>query len=147
VPIKISLGSPCDVITVIGINQFGGTMHAVRKTDLPLIGSSYNFVGADHENVAVSVYLLEAQPGRGAPLHMHEYDEIVLVQEGRSRFVAGDEIREAVAGDILVVKAHTPHGFVNIGDQVLKQVDIHVSPRFRQQNLEPTEVSIKAGLP
>jgi len=122
-------------------------MHVVRKADLPLIGSSYNFVGADHENVGVSIYLLEAQPGRGAPLHMHEYDEIVFVQEGRSRFVVGDEIREAVAGDILVVKAHTPHGFVNIGEQVLKQVDIHVSPRFRQWNLESTEASIKAGLP
>lgn len=122
-------------------------MCAIRKTDLPLIGSSYNFVGADHENVAVSIYLLEAQPGRGAPLHIHEYDEIVLVQEGRSRFVVGDEIREAVAGDIVVVKAHTPHGFVNIGDQALRQVDIHVSPRFQQQNLDPTETSIQAGLP
>jgi quercetin dioxygenase-like cupin family protein len=122
-------------------------MYAIRKTDLPLIGSSYNFVGADHQNVAVSIFLLEAQPGRGAPLHVHEYDEIVLVQEGRSRFVVGEEIREAVAGDILVVKAHTPHGFVNIGDEVLIQVDIHISPRFLQQNLEPTEASVKAGLP
>lgn len=122
-------------------------MYAIRKTDLPLIGSSYNFVGADHQSVAVSIFLLEAQPGRGAPLHVHEYDEIVIVQEGRSRFVAGDETREAVAGDILVIKAHTPHGFINIGDQVLKQVDIHASPRFKQENLEPTEVSIKAGLP
>jgi quercetin dioxygenase-like cupin family protein len=122
-------------------------MHVVRKTDLPFIGSSYNFVGADHDNVAVSMFLLEAQPGRGAPLHLHEYDEIVVVHEGRSRFVVGEEVREAVAGDIVVVKAHTPHGFVNIGDQVLKQVDIHVSPRFQQQNLEPTAVSMNAGLP
>lgn len=30
---------------------------------------------------------------------------------------------------------------------VLKQIDIHVSPRFRQQNLEPTEVSRRANLP
>jgi mannose-6-phosphate isomerase-like protein (cupin superfamily) len=122
-------------------------MHAVRKTDLPLIGSSYNFVGADHENVAISMFLVEAQSGRGAPLHLHEYDEIVFVQEGRSRFVVGDEVREAVAGDILVVKAHTPHGFINIGNEVLKQVDIHVSPHFQQQNLEPTEAAIRAGLP
>jgi mannose-6-phosphate isomerase-like protein (cupin superfamily) len=122
-------------------------MYAIHKTDLPLIGSSYNFVGADHQNVAVSIFLLEAQPGRGAPLHVHEYDEIVIIQEGRSRFVVGDEIREAVAGDILVVKAHTPHGFLNIGEGVLKQVDIHHSPRFQQQNLEPTEISLQAGLP
>ena len=121
-------------------------MHIVRKTDLPLIGSSYNFVGADHD-VAVSMFLLEAQPGRGAPLHLHEYDEIIVIQEGRSRFVVGDEIREASAGDIIVVKTRTPHGFINIGDQVLKQVDVHVSPRFQQQNLDPTKASIQAGLP
>jgi mannose-6-phosphate isomerase-like protein (cupin superfamily) len=121
-------------------------MYAIRKTDLPLIGSSYNFVGADHLNVSVSIFLLEAQPGRGAPLHMHEYDEVIIVLEGRARFVAGDEIRETSAGDIVVVKAHTPHGFVNIGDQVLKQIDVHHSPRFKQENLEPTETSMKAGL-
>jgi mannose-6-phosphate isomerase-like protein (cupin superfamily) len=122
-------------------------MYATRKADLPLIGSSYNFVGADHENVGISVYLLEAQPGRGAPLHQHEYDEVVLIQVGHSRFVVGEETREAVAGDILVVKAHTPHGFVNIGSGVLKQVDIHVSPRFGQVNLDPTPTSNEAGLP
>jgi mannose-6-phosphate isomerase-like protein (cupin superfamily) len=122
-------------------------MYIVRKTDLPLIGSSYNFVGADHGNVPVSVYLLEAQPGRGAPLHIHEYDEILFMLEGRSRFVAGDEIREVAAEEIIVVKARTPHGFVNIGNEVLKQLDIPDSPVFKQQNLEPTEVSKKAGLP
>jgi len=122
-------------------------MYAIRKTDLPFIGSSYNFVGADHADVAVSIYLIEAQPGRGAPLHIHEYDEVVVIQEGRSRLVVGNEIKEAGPGDILVVKARTPHGFMNIGESVLKQVDVHLSPRFKQQNLEPTEVSKKAGLP
>src|SRR5262249_23385434 len=55
-----------------------GRMYAIRKADLPLIGSSYNFVGADHQNVAVSVYLAEMEPGRGAPLHIHEYDEVLI---------------------------------------------------------------------
>lgn len=122
-------------------------MHAIRKTDLPFIGSSYNFVGADNADVGVSIYLIEAQPGRGAPLHIHEYDEILLVQEGRSRVVIGNEIQEAVAGDILVVKAGVPHGFVNIGEGVLKQIDVHVNPTFNQENLDPTEISKRAGLP
>jgi mannose-6-phosphate isomerase-like protein (cupin superfamily) len=122
-------------------------MYAIRKTDLPLIGSSYNFVGADHLNVGVSVYLLEMQPGRGAPLHVHEYDEVLFILEGRARLVDGDEIHETSAGDIVVVKAHTPHGFINIGDGVLKQIDVHHSPRFKQENIEPTETSLKAGLP
>jgi mannose-6-phosphate isomerase-like protein (cupin superfamily) len=122
-------------------------MHVVRKSDLPRIGSSYNFVGADQGNVAISIYLVEAEPGRGAPLHVHEYDEIVIVQEGHSRFVVGDVIREPEPGEILVVKAGTPHGFLNIGDGILKQVDIHVSPRFRQERAEPTETSRRAALP
>lgn len=122
-------------------------MYSIRKTDLPFIGSSYNFVGADHADVGVSIYLIEAQPGHGAPLHIHEYDEIVIIQEGRSRMVIGNETREVGTGDILVVKARTPHGFVNIGEGVLKQVDVHLNPIFKQQNLEPTQLSKKAGLP
>jgi mannose-6-phosphate isomerase-like protein (cupin superfamily) len=93
------------------------------------------------------MFLVEAQPGRGAPLHIHEYDEILMMHEGLARIVVGDEIREAMPGDIVVVKARTPHGFVNIGEGILRQTDIHVSPRFKQQNLEPTETSRKAMLP
>lgn len=122
-------------------------MHIVRKQDLPLIGSSYNFVGADHADVAVSVFLVEAKPGRGAPLHCHDYDEVVLVQEGSSRMVAGDEIRDTRPGDIVVIKAGTPHGFVNIGTDILRQTDIHLSPSFKQTNLAPTEASRAARLP
>ena len=122
-------------------------MHIVRKQDLPFIGSSYNFVGADNANVAVSIFLVEAEPGRGAPLHIHEYDEIAIVQEGTSRFLAGEEIRDTQPGDILVIKAGTPHGFVNTGLEILKQTDIHISPRFKQTNLAPTQISRSAGLP
>jgi mannose-6-phosphate isomerase-like protein (cupin superfamily) len=121
-------------------------MHVIKKDDLPRIGSSYNFVGADRD-VDVSIYFVEAEPGRGAPLHRHEYDEIAIIQEGRSRFVSGDAIREAGPGEILIVKAGTPHGFVNIGSEPLKQTDIHLSPRFAQENLDPTEISRSAGLP
>jgi mannose-6-phosphate isomerase-like protein (cupin superfamily) len=123
------------------------SMHAVRKEDLPLIGISYNFVGAEQGDVAISMFLVEAPPGRGAPLHVHEYDEIVLLQEGQSRFVIGDVIRETQPGDILVVKARTLHGFINAGSGVLKQLDIHVSPRFQQELVDPTEMSRRADLP
>jgi quercetin dioxygenase-like cupin family protein len=85
-------------------------MPIIRKQDLPLIGSSYKFVRTDH-NVAILMFLLEAQPKREAPLHRHDYDEIILVQEGHSRLVIGELSREAMAGNIIVFKAGTPHGF------------------------------------
>jgi mannose-6-phosphate isomerase-like protein (cupin superfamily) len=123
------------------------TMRAIRKEELPFVGSSYQFAGADQGEVGVSFYLVEAQPGRGAPLHRHKYDEVLMTLEGRGRVVVGDEIGETGPGMILVVKAGTPHGFVNIGEGVLRQVDIHVSSGFEQENLVPTETSRRAGLP
>lgn len=121
-------------------------MHVIRKEDLPFIGSSYNFVGAQQGGVGISIFLVKAQPGRGAPLHRHDYDEIVLTQEGRSRFVLGESIQEAGPGDIIVVKAGTPHGFISLGEAILKQIDIHVNPEFQQEDLEPTPISLQAGL-
>src|SRR4051794_40302712 len=95
--------------------------HLVKKEDLPFVGSSHRFVGEDHD-VSVSIFLLEAKPGRGAPLHIHAYDEVLTIQEGRARMVIGDEIFEVGAGYVAVVKAGTPHGFVNAGEGPLKQV-------------------------
>ncbi len=120
--------------------------HLVKKEDLPFVGSSHRFVGEDHD-VSVSIFLLEAKPGRGAPLHVHAYDEVLTIQEGRARMVIGDDVFEVGAGYVAVVKAGTPHGVVNAGDGPLKQVDVHMNPRFEQTNLEPTEASIRAGLP
>ena len=39
------------------------------------------------------------------------------------------------AGDILVIKAGEIHSFRNTGDSPLVQVDVHLSPRFIQENL------------
>jgi quercetin dioxygenase-like cupin family protein len=118
-----------------------------RLEDLPRIGSSWNFVGRDHGNVPVSFYVVEMQPGQGAPLHCHTYDEIILVQSGRSRVVIGDEVHQAIAGSVVVVKAGTPHGFINTGPELLIQIDIHSSEVLAQTNLPPTAASRQAGLP
>jgi len=56
--------------------------------------------------------------------------------EGRATVTLGNEQREANAGGIVVVPANTPHRFVNSGETVLRQIDIHSSPKFIQTNLE-----------
>jgi mannose-6-phosphate isomerase-like protein (cupin superfamily) len=40
------------------------------------------------------------------------------------------------AGHMVVVPAGEPHGFINSGDDTLRQVAIHVSPRFATEWLE-----------
>jgi mannose-6-phosphate isomerase-like protein (cupin superfamily) len=65
-------------------------------------------------------------------LHKHNYDEVVYVIEGRSKWTAGDQEREARAGDALIARAGKPHKVVNSGDGPLYQVDIHLNPTFEK---------------
>jgi len=110
-------------------------MHRVRQQDLPFAGMSHRFVGADQGDVGISVFLLNAPPGRGPGPHRHPYDEVQFVREGRARYVVDGREFEAGAGDILVIKAGEVHSFSNIGEGPLVQIDVHLSPRFIQENL------------
>jgi quercetin dioxygenase-like cupin family protein len=111
-------------------------MYRVRQEDLPFQGSSHQFVGADHGDVNVSVFLLSALPGRGAGRHRHPYDEVQFVRAGRGIWTVNDQEFEAGADDILVIKAGEVHSFRCIGDEPLVQLDVHLSPRFIQENLD-----------
>ena len=57
------------------------------------------------------------------------------MREGRGLWTVNGEQFEAGAGDILVIKAGEIHSFHCIGDAPLVQLDVHLSPRFIQENL------------
>src|SRR3954451_15787238 len=109
-------------------------MNLTRITDLPLGGISREFVGDDHA-APISIYFVNAPPGRGPVLHTHPYVETIIVLEGTGRLTVGDEERDVTAGDIAVVPPETPHRFVNTGTANLRQIDIHASARFIQTDL------------
>lgn len=111
-------------------------MYRTRQQDLPFIGLSHNFVGADNGDVGISAFLVNAPPGRGPVLHRHPYDKVAFIQRGRARWTVNGETFEAGPGDILVVKAGEAHRFKSVGDEPLVQIDIHLGPRFVQENLE-----------
>jgi len=110
-------------------------MYRTRQEDLPLRGSSLNFVGADQGDVGCSVFLFNGLPGKGPGPHRHPYDEIQFIREGRGHYIVDGVEFEAGAGDILVIKAGEVHSFKVIGDGPLVQLDIHMSPTFIQENL------------
>ena len=110
-------------------------MMRVKQDELPYKGSSHHFVGERNGDVNISVFLFNGQPGSGPGPHRHPYDEVQFIREGRGLWnVEGQEF-EAGAGDILVIKAGEVHSFRCIGDGPLVQVDVHLSPRFIQENL------------
>jgi len=109
-------------------------MYHVRHEALPLIGSSHNFVGADRGGVNVSVFLFNGGPGAGPGPHRHPYDEVQFIQQGRGLWTVDGQTFEAGAGDILVIKAGEIHSF-KCTEPPLVQLDVHLSPRFIQENL------------
>ena len=70
--------------------------------------------------------------GEGPTLHVHPYDEIFTIQEGRARFTVGDQVIDAEAGDVVFGPANVPHGYQNLGPGRLDSLDIHLSPEWIQ---------------
>ena len=73
--------------------------------------------------------------GEGPTLHVHPYDEIFTITEGRARFTVGDQIIDAEEGGIVYGPANIPHGYQNLGPGRLDSLDIHLSPEWIQFNL------------
>ena len=51
-------------------------------------------------------------------------------------FRDGQSERVVRAGEMAVVDANQPHGFTNSGPGALRQVDVHLSPKFVTEWLE-----------
>ncbi len=110
------------------------SMSFFNLEQLPFVGMSYEFVG-ETQGAPFSAYIVDARPGQGPPLHRHPYVEVAFTLEGCAAITVGNETHEVKAGGIVVISANTPHRFVNSGDTVLRQIDIHASPKFIQTNL------------
>ena len=102
----------------------------VREAELPQDVISRDFVGERYGGVGACIIFVEAPPGGGPKLHRHPYVELLIVIEGAATFDDGTSKREVCTGEMAVVDAQQAHGFVNNGTGVLRQVDIHLSPRF-----------------
>ena len=109
-------------------------MSFLTREQLPFVGMSYEFVG-ENQGAPFSAYIVKAEPGKGPPLHTHPYVEVAFTIEGTATITVGDETREVKAGGIVVIPANTPHRFAKSGDTLLRQIDIHASPKFIQTNL------------
>lgn len=85
-------------------------------------------------NVTLIRYVTDVV-GEGPTLHVHPYDEIFTITEGRARFTVGDKVIDAEAGDVVLGPANVPHGYQNLGPGRLDSLDIHLSPEWIQFNL------------
>jgi len=108
----------------------------MKQDELPFSNIAHEFVGADHGDVGVCLILVDAPAGRGPRLHRHPYAEVFLVQDGEARFRTRDGERTVRAGELVVVPAGTPHGFVSGDGGRLRMVSIQAAQSFATEWLE-----------
>jgi mannose-6-phosphate isomerase-like protein (cupin superfamily) len=87
------------------------------------------FHGGEHGLGTISLMLGDVQPGDGAPLHRHTYEELFVVHEGRGAYTIGETTVEAGSGDIVLIPAGVPHKLRNIGETPLRHTAVHQTDR------------------
>jgi mannose-6-phosphate isomerase-like protein (cupin superfamily) len=102
----------------------------LRQSELPASNFSRELVGDEFGGIPACVIFVDAEPGRGPRLHKHPYAELFFVLEGEGTFSDGKDERVVGAGEVVIVPPEQPHTFVNTGDERLRQIDVHLSPRF-----------------
>jgi mannose-6-phosphate isomerase-like protein (cupin superfamily) len=58
-------------------------------------------------------------PGDAIPLHTHEIDEVVMIDNGNGTYRLGEEEVPIEGGGVAFIPAGTPHGLRNDGDGAL----------------------------
>ena len=97
------------------------------------------FEGAGIGTDITVLYFTQTHVGDGPGLHVHDYQEVFIIRRGNARFTVGERVIEAGEGDVVVGPANVPHKFENIGPGPLESIDIHMSPRWVQVDLEEPE--------
>ena len=89
-------------------------------------------VGDDAGSTPVRTGIQTAQPGYAAPVHSHPYIEILHILDGVAEAWIDGRPESTVVlrkGDTIAVPPETPHGFRVVGDEVLRLLGTHVSPK------------------
>ena len=94
------------------------------------------FEGKDIGTDVTVLFYATEEVGVGPRWHVHPYDEIFIIRQGRALFTIGDEKIEAEVGDVLLGPANVPHKYHNLGPGTLESTDIHVSDRWIQTDLD-----------
>ena len=113
--------SPMAVVTVIPIEE-------LRRSAMSALFEG----GAD---APISFFVTEFPRGRGPDLHLHPYPEVLLVETGTALFTVDEEQFTVTGEQVVVVPAHTPHGFKGAGDDTLRVVSVHPSPTVIQTDV------------
>jgi len=89
-------------------------------------------IGDDAGTTPLRTGIQTAQPGYEAPVHSHPYLEVLHILDGVAEaWIDGQEDRKVVLrkGDTIALPPDTPHAFRVVGNQELRLLGTHASPK------------------
>jgi quercetin dioxygenase-like cupin family protein len=89
-------------------------------------------IGDDEGTTPIRAGIQTSQPGYVAPMHSHPYLEILHILDGVAEaWVEGREQEKVLLrkGDTIALPPNVPHSFRVVGDEVLRLLGTHVSPK------------------
>jgi mannose-6-phosphate isomerase-like protein (cupin superfamily) len=89
-------------------------------------------LGDDAGSTPIRTGIQTSEPGYVAPMHSHPYLEVLHILDGTAEaWIEGGEDRKVTLhrGDTIALPPDTPHTFRVVGDQVLRLLGTHVSPK------------------
>jgi mannose-6-phosphate isomerase-like protein (cupin superfamily) len=89
-------------------------------------------LGDDEGTTPIRTGIQTSQPGYVAPVHWHPYLEVLHILDGVAEaWVDGQEDRKVTLrrGDTIAIPSQVPHSFRVVGDEVLRLLGTHVSPK------------------
>ena len=107
----------------------------LTETETVSFGPLSNYqpiIGDDQGTTPVRTGIQTAQPGYQAPLHSHPYLEVLHILDGVAEaWMEGREEEKVVLrrGDTIALPADVPHSFRVVGDQPLRLLGTHASPK------------------
>jgi len=89
-------------------------------------------LGDDEGSTPIRTGIQTSQPGYVAPMHSHPYLEVLHILDGTAEaWIEGGEDRKVILkrGDTITLAPNVPHTFRVVGDEVLRLLGTHASPR------------------
>ena len=89
-------------------------------------------IGDDLGTTPVRTGIQTSQPGYVAPVHSHPYMEILHILDGTAEaWIDGQDDSKVTLekGDTIALPPNVPHRFRVVGDQVLRLLGTHASPK------------------
>jgi quercetin dioxygenase-like cupin family protein len=89
-------------------------------------------LGDEEGTTPIRTGIQTSQPGYVAPMHSHPYLEVLHILDGTAEaWIEGGEDRpiRLEKGDTIGLQPNVPHSFRVVGDQELRTLGTHVSPR------------------